>query len=367
MSAGGEGGSGGEKVFDPSPQRLQEARKRGDIPRSADMNAAVSYLALLLVILAAGGVLVAKSGGVLTRFLAEPDRLVGQILGPGGGGVSAGLVGAATLPLLPLFAAPMAAVILCLIAQQSLVFAGEKLEPKLSRLSILANAKQKFGPSGLVEFLKSVVKLCAVSAALGWYLMRDFEEMVGAARRDPRMLATSLVETLVVLLSLTAAIAVVVGAADLLWQRFDHKRRLRMSLQELKEEHKSSEGDTHVKAQRRSRAEAIANNRMLLDVPKADVILVNPTHYAVALKWSRAKGSAPVCVAKGEDAVALRIREVAETAGVPIHRDPPTARALHATVKIGEEIAPEHYRAVAVAIRFADKMRKAARRREGRP
>ena len=95
MSAGGEGGSGGEKVFDPSPQRLQEARKRGDIPRSADMNAAVSYLALLLVILAAGGVLVAKSGGVLTRFLAEPDRLVGQILGPGGGGVSAGLVGAA--------------------------------------------------------------------------------------------------------------------------------------------------------------------------------------------------------------------------------------------------------------------------------
>ena len=112
-----------------------------------------------------------------------------------------------------------------------------------------------------------------------------------------------------------------------------------------------------MKAQRRSRAEAIATNRMLLDVPKADVVIVNPTHFAVALKWSRAKGSAPVCVAKGEGEVALRIREVAATAGVPIHADPPTARALHATVEIGREIAPEHYRAVAAAIRFADRMR----------
>ena len=104
-------------------------------------------------------------------------------------------------------------------------------------------------------------------------------------------------------------------------------------------------------------------NRMLLDVPKADVVIVNPTHYAVALKWSRAKGSAPVCVAKGEDEVALRIREVAETARIPIHSDAPTARALHAAVEIGREIRPEHYRAVAAAVRFADRMRASARAR----
>jgi flagellar biosynthetic protein FlhB len=118
-----------------------------------------------------------------------------------------------------------------------------------------------------------------------------------------------------------------------------------------------------VKAQRRGRAEAIATNRMLLDVPKADVVIVNPTHVAVALKWSRAKGSAPACVAKGEGELALKIREVAATAGVPLHADPPTARALHATVAVGREIAPEHYRAVAAALRFAERMRRAARSR----
>ena len=103
---------------------------------------------------------------------------------------------------------------------------------------------------------------------------------------------------------------------------------------------------------------------MLADVPDADVVIVNPTHYAVALKWSRAPGAAPICVARGKDAIAARIREIAEENRVPVHRDPPTARALHASVDLGEEIAPEHYRAVAVAIRFADKLRaKAGRRR----
>jgi flagellar biosynthetic protein FlhB len=138
-----------------------------------------------------------------------------------------------------------------------------------------------------------------------------------------------------------------------------------MSHQEIREETKQSEGDPYMKAERRQRGREIATNRMLLDVPKADVVIVNPTHYAVALQWARTRGSAPVCVAKGQDDVALRIREIAAEAKVPIHSDPPTARALHAAVEIGHEIRPEHYRAVAAAIRFADRMRKAARARGG--
>jgi flagellar biosynthesis protein FlhB len=130
-----------------------------------------------------------------------------------------------------------------------------------------------------------------------------------------------MMQSLVVLLTITCLIAITIAGVDLVWQRFDHARRLRMSYQDLREEAKQSEGDPHMKAQRRSRAEAIATNQMLLDVPKADVVIVNPTHFAVALKWSRARGTAPVCVAKGEGAVALRIREVAETAGIPIHSD----------------------------------------------
>ena len=261
---------------------------------------------------------------------------------------------------------PIGAVLVSLFAQQAITFSGEKLEPKLSRLSLLGNAKKRFGPSGLVDFAKAATKLAAVAIALFLYLARDLDRMIGAATADATVLGAMMMQSLVVLLTITCLIAITIAGLDLVWQRFDHARQLRMSYQDLREEAKQSEGDPHMKAQRRSRAEAIATNQMLLDVPKADVVIVNPTHFAVALKWSRARGTAPVCVAKGEGAVALRIREVAETAGIPIHSDPPTARALHATVEIGREIAPDHYRAVAAAIRFADRMRHAARQR-GRP
>ncbi len=187
--------------------------------------------------------------------------------------------------------------------------------------------------------------------------------MIGAAQAEPKALGALLMQTLAALLAITTVIAIAIAAVDVVWQRYDHARKLRMSFQDLKEEHRQSEGDPHMKAERRQRAQEIATNRMLLDVPKADVVIVNPTHYAVALKWSRARGSAPVCVAKGEGEIAVRIREIAGTARVPIHSDPSTARALHATVRIGREIPPQQYRAVAAAIRFADDMRRRARGR----
>ncbi len=121
------------------------------------------------------------------------------------------------------------------------------------------------------------------------------------------------------------------------------------------------EGDPYIKQHRRQRAQ-IANNRMLADVPGADVVIVNPTHFAVALKWNRASGAAPICVAKGVDAIAARIREIAEASAVPVRHDPPAARAIHASVEVGAEIQPEHYHAVASAIRFAEAMQARARR-----
>jgi flagellar biosynthetic protein FlhB len=361
VSEAGEGS--GEKVFDPTPQRLAEARRRGDIPRSTDVSAAASYLALLAVCATAGSYALVQAGSVLMVFVAQPDRLAGQLLGPGGPRLAGAIVLEALGALAPVFLVPIAAVVVSLLAQQAITVSGEKLRPKLSRLSLLANARRRFGAGGLVEFGKAALKLTAVATALFFYLARDLDRMIGAATAEARVVGGMLMESLLVLLTVTTVIAVSVAAVDVVWQQFEHRRRLRMSFQELREELKASDGDPHVKAQRRGRAEAIATNRMLLDVPKADVVIVNPTHVAVALKWSRAKGSAPACVAKGEGELALKIREVAATAGVPLHPDPPTARALHATVAVGREIAPEHYRAVAAAIRFAERMRRAARSR----
>lgn len=364
MSKGEEAGAG-EKSHEATPQRLAEARRRGDIPKSADVNVAAAYLGLLAVVMTVGAYALQRAGSVLMFLIGQPDRLEGLVLGPGGPGLLGSLLGEAAWTVAPLFLAPMAAVLVSLFAQQAVTFSGEKLQPKASRISILGNAKQKFGVSGLVEFAKAVIKLTAVGTALTIYLMRDLDRMIGAATAEAGILGGMMLQSLVVLLSITCVIAVSIAAVDLVWQRFEFQKRNRMTFQELREETKQSEGDPHMKSQRRSRAQAIATNRMLLDVPKADVVIVNPTHYAVALKWSRAKGSAPVCVAKGQDEVALRIREVAATAQVPVHSDPPTARALSATVEIGQEIHPEHYRAVAAAIRFSERMRRAARERGG--
>ena len=363
MSDGGE--SSGEKSHEPTPQRLTEARRRGDIPRSADVNVAATYLGLLAVVMTVGDYTVRQAGSVLMFFLGQPDRLEGVVLGPGGTGLLGAIASQTGAALAPLFLAPIAAVLVSLIAQQAITFSSEKLQPKLSRVSILDNAKKKFGLSGLVEFGKALVKLMAIGAALTYYLMHDVDRMIGASTAEAGVLGGIMLQALVVLLSVTCVIAVSIAAVDLVWQRFEFMKRNRMTFQELREESKQSEGDPHVKSQRRHRAQAIATNRMLLDVPKADVIIVNPTHVAVALRWSRARGTAPVCVAKGEDEVALRIREIAATANVPLHSDPPTARAISATVEIGQEILPEQYRAVAAAIRFAEKMRRAARARGG--
>jgi flagellar biosynthetic protein FlhB len=364
MSEGGEAGSG-EKSHDPTPQRLIEARRRGDIPRSADVAVAATYLGLLVVVMTAGAYMVERAGSSLMFLIGQPDRLEGRILGPGGPGLLAAILGETAAALAPLFLAPMAAVLVSLLAQQAIAFSAEKIQPKLSRLSVIGNAKKKFGLSGIVEFGKAVAKLAAIAIALAIYLAHELDTMIGAATAEAGVLGGIMLQSLVVLLSVSCVIAVSIAAVDLVWQRFEFLKRNRMTFQELRDETKQSEGDPHVKSQRRGRAQAIATNRMLLDVPKADVVIVNPTHVAVALKWSRARGSAPVCVAKGDDEVALRIREVAATANVPLHSDPPTARAIGATVEIGQEILPEHYRAVAAAVRFADRMRRAARERTG--
>lgn len=354
---------GGEKTFDPTPQKLAEARRKGDIPRSQDVTAAAVYLGFYAVILTVGAFAVQHAASVLMMFLSRSDQLMGKILGPGGSGLMASIMGEALWALAPLFAVPIVAVLVSLLGQQAVTISGDKLMPKLSKLSILKNAKNKFGPTGLMEFAKSFTKLLAIGFALSLYLISDLDRMIGASQSDAKITGALMMQSLVVLVGITCIISVSIAGLDLVWQRFDHARKLKMSYQDLRDEAKQSEGDPYMKAQRRQRAQAIATNHMLLDVPKADVIIVNPTHFSVALQWSRDKGSAPLCIAKGENEIALRIREIAGTAEIPIHSDPPTARALYATVEIGAEIPPEHYRAVAAAIRFSDKLRNDARAR----
>lgn len=355
--------SASEKEHEPTQKKLDDARKKGEFARSADLNTAAAYFGLLVAGTAIGAATLRDFGGSLAGLIARAAPLSEDMFSGGGGAIGGTIIWDVTRHMMPFFLTPMLAVILMLTALRGVVFAPEKLQPKASRISPLSNAQNKFGRGGLFEFAKSFFKLVIYSLILGLFLWNRLPDMFETIRLTPGIATVRLLELCLDFLVLVFVVAGLIGGVDFLWQRAEHLRKNRMSRKELMDETKQSEGDPHMKQQRRQRGYDIAMNRMLSDVPEADVVVVNPTHYAVALKWSRLAGAAPVCVAKGVDEVAARIREAAAEAGVPIHRDPPTARAIHASVEIGEEIDPDQYQAVALAIRFAEKMRQKAKNR----
>lgn len=346
-----------DKPHDPSQKRLDDARKRGEIPKSVDLTTAASFAGLLLSMSVFGVQMLKETGGLGQGLLGQADRLAPQMTAAAHA-PTAGLLIGVGMAMAPIFFLPFAAALFSIIGQRAFVFAPEKLSPKWSRLSILATARQKFGRDGLFEFAKSFLKLAVYAVILGMHLAHRAPEILQSLALSPALATGVMLRLLVEFVGLVVLITGLIGAGDYLFQRFQHFERNRMSRKDLMDEMKESEGDPHVKMQRRQRGQEIATNQMLADVAKADVVLVNPTHYAVALKWNRAGRMAPICVAKGVDEIAAKIRERAAETGVPIHRDPPTARAIYATVDIGAPIKTEHYRAVAAAIRFAEAMRK---------
>ena len=352
---------GQEKSHDPTPSRIQKAREDGDVAQSKEANAAASYLGFYLAIALASGGAAATLAFGLSQFLRDPATYAAQAFGEN----SRDFIFSVSMETLKgaaaFFALPALGVLASLLAQQSITFSFKKIKPKLSRLSLVSNAKKKYGPDGIAEFAKSATKLLIVCILFGAIFATRFTELPADSLFPAQTLPQSLLREGVIFAGLIVIFSAAIALIDLPWSRHQHTKKLKMTYEELKKESKEQEGDPTMKQSRRERGQAIARNRMMKDVPEADVVIVNPTHYAVALKWERKGGSAPICVAKGTDEIAAKIREVATMSGVPIRSDPPTARAIHATVEIGDEIQREHYAAVAAAIHFADTMRKKAR------
>jgi flagellar biosynthetic protein FlhB len=352
-----------DKPHDPTQARLEEARRKGDAPRSLDLAGAGSLAGLALAVGAFGSMILDGAGGSGQLLLGSVDRTA-DVVAEGAKPVLWAYLQSALVAAAPLFLLPFVGAVAAVAAQGPVVFVAEKLAPKLERISPIAGFRSRFGSEALLTFAKNVGKLLLVSTVLGLVLAANLEAIIAAVALEARPGSVLLLSLLVQFLFWILAIQAVVAIADVLLQRRAHRRKLRMSDRDLRDEIKEHEGNPQLRAERRRRAVSIATNRMLQDVATSDVVIVNPTHYAVALRWDRAGPRAPICVAKGTDEIAARIRERAAAAGVPIRRDPPTARALHATVGIGEEIRPDHYRAVAAAIRFAEAIRSRARARD---
>ena len=354
------GDSDAEKSFEPTQRRLEELRKQGDIPRSGELLGAAALVGFALALTLSGGALVQRLGDLGLALLGQPDRLAPRLLTGSSGGPGA-LLTAIAVPLLPIFGLPLLLIIGAAFAQRAFIFVPSRIAPKLSRISPMAGAHSRFGKEGLVAFARNLAKALAVLAALAFVLGPALPDLLTRFDLEAAPASQWLLHLMVRLLAVAAVLALCFGGLDFGWQWWLHRGRARMSRDDMKQEMKDSEGDPHVKAHRRQRAQEIALNKMLTAVKTADVVVVNPTHYAVALKWKRTDQRPPVVVAKGMDDLAARIRERAALAGVPIYSDPPTARALHATVEVGKIIQPDHYKAVAAAVRFAETMRRRAR------
>ena len=338
------------KTEEPSAKKLSDARAKGDVAKSADVPQLASLIGAVAVILMAGGWLTRDLSAALTPFLAHAGRID---MSSGGAVVIARQAIMAALPPLVLVMVTTAVFgFIAHVAQTGFMMTPEKIKPDLKKLDIIKGFGRLFGIDGLVQFAKSALKFI-VTGIIAWFVLEphadEIVNMVGMAPADmipvSMKLATKLFFAVILLLTLTAGF-------DWFWQRQRFMKRMRMTLQEVKDEYKQSDGDPHIKAKRRQIQMQRSRQRMMQAVPKATVVVMNPTHYAVALKYEPGETPAPMCVAKGMDDLALKIRAVAEEHGVPVLEDPPLARALYATVEIDEEIPADHFEAVAKVIGF---------------
>ena len=352
-----EGADPESKTEEATPRKLADARKKGDVAKSPDVASALSLMGGAAVVLMAGGWFATSIAEQLLPFIASPHAMTGGL--EAGAGIEIG--SRALWAIAPFLGAVMLATVLGgaggNLAQSGLIFTGEKLKPDWSKVSPLKGFKRIFGPDGVVQFIKTFLKLLAVGFICWMVLRPHIRELENMAAMSPAMilpfardLAISLMVSALIFLGFTAG-------GDYLWQRYRFAERMKMTKEELKEDYKQSEGDPHVKAKLKQIRAQRSRQRMMQNVPKATVIVTNPTHYSVALRYE-AGDAAPVCVAKGVDALALRIREVAREHKVPIVENVPLARALYAAVDIDESIPREHFEAAAKVIGFVMQKRK---------
>jgi flagellar biosynthetic protein FlhB len=349
----------GSKTEEATPRRLEEARRRGDVAKSMDVPQWASLAAASATVMVGGSWLAQNLARDLLPFVMHPDAF--DLDGHGAVAVARAAMLAAAPVVLAVMGAASAAGVAGNLIQHGLLFAPEKLRPDVSRISPLDGFKRLFGIDGFVTFLKSAAKIGLVGV-VAWLALRphvrEFELLPTLSPAALLPLTAQLLRGLLMaILGVLGAIALV----DWFWQRQRFLQRMRMTKEELKEDYRQTEGDPHIRARLRQIRFERARRRMIQNVPKATVVVMNPTHYAVALRYVQGETSAPQCVAKGLDNLALKIREVAREAKVPVVEDPPLARALYATVDVDETIPREHYEAVAKVIGFV--MQAAQRRR----
>lgn len=356
--------SGGEEKSEAAtPKRRTEARRRGQVAKSADLS---SIIGLMGVLMALSGI-VGASSHVIKEYFGDVFRNLGRaeistpLVMTAGGNAMLTLFKA----MLPLFATAMILGIVSNVAQTGPMWATERLRPDFNRLNPLTGAKQFVSARSLVELAKSSFKI----GLIGWIaygtVRGSYPQLMLMTRMDVPQGVAIVGELVFRLAFRVVGTLLVIAALDYAYQRYAFEKSIRMTKEEVKQEHKQTEGNPQIKSRMRARQRELSKKRMMQDVPAADVVITNPTHFAVALKYNAEEHTAPRVVAKGQDLMALKIRELAQHNDVPIVENPPLARALYKQVDIGREVPADLYEAVAEVLAFVYQINEDRRLRAG--
>jgi flagellar biosynthetic protein FlhB len=347
-----------DRTEEPTQRKLEEAIKGGDVARSIEIGTFFVLCGFTLAMIVAGGPALRNAALSLRAFLMNAHQVSPD---------ASGFTHVTTKGVMTGFAAMagplgfiLAAALIGALIQHKPLWTTKPLAPKLSRISPMGGFKRLFGKEGWINFAKGLAKIVMVGTVVSVVLWGERDRLDGFARMDVSVLLPAMSGLVAKLMIGVLSIHGVIALGDFAWQKFSWRRRQRMTLQEIKDEHKETDGNPEIKAKIGEIRTKRARQRMMAQVPNATVIVTNPTHFAVALKYETGM-AAPVCLAKGVDALALKIREVAGEHDVPIVENPPLARALHASVQIDDPIPTEHYQAVAEVIGYVMRLKRMRR------
>jgi len=342
------------KTEDPSQRKLEEAHKKGDVAKSQEVTTWFMLVGTAIVCSAMAPWTASQISNPLQMLLMNADQF--DVEGSGFSaffnGLAFAMLGAVLAPLAVLYVCG----VLANLVQHRPLLSTEPITPKLSKISPLAGAKRLFSSEALINFAKGLVKIAVVGVVVVMVVWPERDRLDTMMTADPALILADVHELAIKIITAVLIVVTFIAAADYFYVRHKWWKRQMMTVQETRDEYKQMEGDPHVKGRIRQLRQERARKRMMQAVPDATVVVTNPTHYAVALKYEK-NMAAPKCVAKGADAVALRIRAVAKENDVPIIENPPLARALFASVEVDEDIPADHYKAVAEIIGFVMRLK----------
>jgi flagellar biosynthetic protein FlhB len=344
-----------QKTEDPTQKRLDDALKKGQVTNSREVTSFMMLFALAIILIWLAPAIMYKTLNTLTGFIDHPEAM--DVSGKGLQVTINDLLTKILFIMIPPLGIILGVIYFSSFIQHPIVFSGDSIMPKLERISPLKGLGRLFSLRTVVEFVKGILKIILVGVVSYIAIYPDLQTIT-------HFQSDNIMSILLLVAKLTKSMMIGIcsmmalfAAMDFLYQYFEHMKSLRMSKRDMKDEFKQTEGNPEIKAKLREIRNRRANKRMMAAVPTADVVITNPTHYSIALKYEQEKTEAPIVVAKGMDFMALKIREIAKENNVPIVENPPLARALYSSVELEQEVPFEHYNAVAEVIRYVYKLK----------